>query len=164
MARTLNKVQLIGRLGADPETRFTQSGIQVTTFSLATNRQWTGKDGQPQEETEWHSVVTWDKLAQICSEYLVKGALVFVEGRLHTRSWETDGHKQYRTEIVASDMLMLDTRSAREQLAEGAPANGHGYAAEQESARESNGSTSARRPAQRRPTAVLEDDPEDLPF
>jgi single-strand DNA-binding protein len=158
MARTLNKVQLIGRLGADPETRFTQAGMQVTTFSLATNRQWTGKDGQPQEETEWHSIVTWDKLAQICSEYLVRGALVFVEGRLHTRSWEADGHKQYRTEVVASDMLMLDSRSAREQGADAAPNNGHAPE------REEDGAAPAKRSTVRRPTAVIEDDPEDLPF
>jgi single-strand DNA-binding protein len=162
MARTLNKVQLIGRLGADPEMRVTQAGMQVTTFSLATNRQWMGKDGQPQEETEWHSVVTWDKLAQICSEYLVRGALVFVEGRLHTRSWETDGHKQYRTEVVASDMLMLDSRSAREQLAEAGLTNGSATPLERE--RQGNGASPARRSAQGRPAAVLEDDPEDLPF
>jgi single-strand DNA-binding protein len=160
MARTLNKVQLIGRLGADPETRFTQAGMQVTTFSLATNRQWTGKDGQQQEETDWHSVVTWDKLAQICSEYLVRGALVFVEGRLHTRSWETDGHKQYRTEVVASDMLMLDSRSGRDQTAEPAQTNGRAPVVESEA----NGSTPAKRTAGRMPTAVIEDDPEDLPF
>jgi single-strand DNA-binding protein len=162
MARTLNKVQLIGRLGADPETRYTQAGMQVTTFSLATNRQWVGKDGEAQEETEWHSVVTWDKLAQICSEYLVKGALVFIEGRLHTRSWETDGHKQYRTEVVASDMLMLDSRSERDRLSESTATNGNGRSPE--AARDSHDSAPARRTAQRKPTAVLEDDPEDLPF
>ena len=160
MARTLNKVQLIGRLGADPETRFTQAGMQVTSFSLATNRQWSGKDGQPQEETEWHSIVTWDKLAQICSEYLVRGALVFIEGRLHTRSWEADGHKQYRTEVVASDMLMLDSRSAREQGAEVSPANGH----EPQFAERSEGAEPARNRPQRKQAALLEDDPEDLPF
>jgi single-strand DNA-binding protein len=156
----LNKVQLIGRLGADPETRYTQAGMQVTTFSLATNRQWTGKDGQQQEETEWHSIVTWDKLAQICSEYLVRGALVFVEGRLHTRSWEADGVKHYRTEVVASDMLMLDSRSAREQGVEPVQTNGRAPAGDAEP----NGATPARRTAGRRPTAVIEDDPEDLPF
>jgi single-strand DNA-binding protein len=161
MAKTLNKVQLIGRLGADPETRVTQTGMQVTTFSLATNRQWAGKDGQQQEETEWHSIVTWDKLAQICSEYLVRGALVFVEGRLHTRSWETDGHKQYRTEVVASDMLMLDSRSAREQGAEATPANGKTAAPEND--RVAAGPAPARRQSQKA-AAVLEDDPDDLPF
>jgi single-strand DNA-binding protein len=160
MARTLNKVQLIGRLGADPETRFTQAGMQVTTFSLATNRQWTGKDGEAQEETEWHSIVTWDKLAQICSEFLVKGALVFIEGRLHTRSWETDGHKQYRTEVVASDMLMLDSRTAREQGAEPAFSNGHTSTGDELA----NGTEPVRRQPQRKQAVAVEDDPEDLPF
>src|SRR4051794_28509896 len=110
MARTLNKVQLIGRLGQDPQMRYTQSGTPVTTFSLATNRQWQGKDGTMQDETDWHTVVAWDKLGQICSEHLTKGRLVYIEGRLQNRSWEQDGQTRYKTEIVASDMLILDTR------------------------------------------------------
>jgi single-strand DNA-binding protein len=110
MARTLNRVQLIGHLGADPELRHTGAGLPVATFSIATNRQWPGKDGSLQEETEWHTIVTWDKLAQICSEHLTKGRLVYIEGRLHTRSWETNGQKQQKIEIVASDMLILDSR------------------------------------------------------
>jgi single-strand DNA-binding protein len=110
MAKTLNSVQLIGRLGADPELKYTQSGMAVATFNIATNRQWPGKDGTLQEETEWHTIVAWDKLAQLCSELLIKGRLVFIQGRLHTRSWESNGHKQYKTEIVASDMLVLDQK------------------------------------------------------
>src|SRR5690242_4446380 len=110
MARTLNKVQLIGRLGGEPETRVVQSGMSVTTFSVATNRQWTAKDGTVQEETEWHTVVAWDRLGQVCAEHLHKGRLVYVEGRLHTRSWETNGQKNYKTEVVASDMLILDSK------------------------------------------------------
>src|SRR4051794_5509628 len=110
MARTLNRVQLIGRLGGDPELRHTGTGLPVATFSIATNRQWPGKDGSLQEETEWHTIVAWDKLAQICSEHLTKGRLVYIEGRLHTRSWESNGQKQQKTEIVASDMLILDSR------------------------------------------------------
>jgi single-strand DNA-binding protein len=82
----------------------------VATFSIATNRQWPGKDGSLQEETEWHTIVAWDKLAQICSEHLTKGRLIYIEGRLHTRSWESNGQKQQKTEIVASDMLILDSR------------------------------------------------------
>ncbi|MBF6614394.1 MAG: single-stranded DNA-binding protein [Chloroflexi bacterium] len=111
MARTLNKVQLIGRLGADPESRFTSGGVQVVTLSLATNRQWQGKDGSLQEETDWHSIVVWDKLAQLCAEYLSKGRLIYIEGRIHTRSWESNGQKQYKTEIIASDMLILDSKN-----------------------------------------------------
>src|ERR1700730_13077578 len=114
MARTLNRVQLIGRLGGDPELRYTSAGLPVATFSLATNRQWPGKDGSLQEETEWHTIVAWDKLAQICSEHLSKGRLVFIEGRIHTRSWESNGQKQFKTEIVAADMLILDSRQTAE--------------------------------------------------
>src|SRR3954470_10378216 len=117
MARTLNRVQLIGHLGGDPEVRHTGTGLPVATFSLATNRQWPGKDGTQQEETEWHTIVVWDKLAQICSEHLSKGRLVYIEGRLHTRSWEYNGQKQQKTEIVASDMLILDSRQSAAQSA-----------------------------------------------
>ena len=112
MARSLNKVLLVGHLGADPEVRVTSTGQTVTTFSLATNRQWQGKDGSTQEETDWHTVVAWDRLAQICAEHLTKGRLVFVEGRLRYRSWESAGQKFYKTEIVASDMLILDSKGA----------------------------------------------------
>jgi single-strand DNA-binding protein len=110
MAKTLNRVQLIGRLGADPEMRNTQAGMTVATFGLATSRQWPGKDGTLQEETEWHNIVVWDKLAQLCGDFLTKGRLVYIEGRIHTRSYDRDGQKQYRTEIVASDMLLLDPK------------------------------------------------------
>jgi single-strand DNA-binding protein len=118
MAKTLNRVQLIGRLGADPELRHTQAGMPVATFNLATNRQWPGKDGTLQDETEWHTIVAWDKLAQVCGDYLAKGRLIYIEGRLHTRSWEWNGQKQYKTEIVASDMLILDQKPAGPPQAE----------------------------------------------
>jgi len=111
MAASLNKVMLIGNVGRDPEMRYLQSGEPVTTFSLATNRRWTGADGQPHEETEWHNIVAWRKLAEQCNEYLSKGRKVYIEGRLQTRSWDgPDGQKRYRTEIVANTMQMLDQR------------------------------------------------------
>jgi single-strand DNA-binding protein len=116
MARSLNKVLLIGRLGGDPEMRYTSSGMPVTTFSLATNRQWTDKEGNAQEETDWHNVVAWDRLAQICNEHLAKGRLIYLEGRLRTRTYEANGQKQYRTEIVASDMVMLDSAGGTQQV------------------------------------------------
>ena len=116
MARSLNKVLLIGRLGADPEMRTTGTGMPVTTFSLATNRNWTDKEGTAQEETDWHNIVVWDRLAQICNEHLSKGRLVYIEGRLRTRTYEANGQKQYRTEIVASDMLMLDASGKAEPV------------------------------------------------
>jgi single-strand DNA-binding protein len=102
-------------VGRDPEMRYLQSGEPVTTFSLATNRRWTGQDGQPREETEWHNVVAWRRLAEQCNEYLVKGRLVYVEGRLQTRSWEDQatGQKRYRTEVVADRMVLLDSRGDR---------------------------------------------------
>ena len=122
MARTLNKATLIGRLGRDPEMRYTASGTAVTTFTLATNRFRQGLDGQPQEETDWHTIVTWDKLAETCNQFLTKGRLVYVEGHLQTRSWEQDGQKRYKTEVVAREMIILDSKDR----GEGAPVPGYG--------------------------------------
>ncbi len=116
MAGSLNKVMLIGNVGRDPEMRYLQSGEPVTTFSVATNRRWTGSDGQQHEETEWHNVVAWRKLAEQCNEYLNKGRKVYIEGSLKTRSWDDQatGQKKYRTEIVAQSMVMLDQRQTHE--------------------------------------------------
>ncbi len=110
MARGLNKAMLIGNLGRDPEMRHTASGSAVCTFSMATNESWV-KDGERQERTEWHNIVTWDKLAEICERYLSKGSKVYIEGRIQTRSWDdkTTGQKKYMTEIVADQMMMLDS-------------------------------------------------------
>jgi single-strand DNA-binding protein len=115
MAGSLNKVMLIGNVGRDPEMRYLQSGEPVTTFSLATNRRWTGPDGQPREETEWHNIVAWRKLAEQCNEYLSKGRKVYIEGALKTRSWDDQqtGQKRFRTEIQADRMVMLDSRDPR---------------------------------------------------
>lgn len=105
----LNKAMVIGRLTRDPESRTTPSGQTVTNFSVATNFTWTDQSGQKQERVEYHDVVTWRKLAEICAQYLEKGRRVYVEGRLQTRDWEgQDGVKRYRTEIVADNMIMLD--------------------------------------------------------
>ncbi|PIT98992.1 MAG: single-stranded DNA-binding protein [Bdellovibrionales bacterium CG10_big_fil_rev_8_21_14_0_10_45_34] len=106
----VNKAIIVGRLGADPEVKFTQSGQQVARFSVATSENWTDRDGQKQERTEWHRVVVWGKLAEICGKYLSKGRQVFVEGRIQTRSWEDNqGQKKYSTEIVASTVQFLGT-------------------------------------------------------
>ena len=110
MSRTLNEVRLIGRLGKDPEMRYTASGAAVTTFTLATNRYTKAADGTLAEETDWHTVVLWDKLAETSNQYLRKGSQVFVGGRLQTRSWEQDGQKRYKTEVVANEMIMLDSK------------------------------------------------------
>jgi single-strand DNA-binding protein len=104
----LNKVMLIGNLGKDPEMRYTANGRAVTTFTLAVNRNFSAGDGERREETEWFDVVTWEKLAELCSQFLQKGRQTYVEGRLHTRSWEgQDGQKRYRTEVVAERVLFL---------------------------------------------------------
>jgi single-strand DNA-binding protein len=119
MAGSLNKVMIIGNVGRDPEMRYTPTGKAVTTFSVAVNRRWTGQDG-PHEETEWFSVETWDKLAEICSQSLSKGRSVYVEGRLRTRSWEgQDGQKRYRTEVIANTVTFLDSNRQRAESAGG---------------------------------------------
>ncbi len=103
----VNKVILVGRLGADPEVRYTPGGAAVANFRMATSENWT-KDGEKQERTEWHRIVAFGKLGEICGEYLVKGKQVYIEGRIQTRSWEDkDGNKRWTTEIVASNMQML---------------------------------------------------------
>ncbi len=113
MARGLNKVMLIGRLGKDPDVRFTQSGMEVANFSVATSETWMDKStNEKKERTEWHRIVAFGKLGEICGKYLNKGRQVYIEGRLQTRSWEQDGITKYTTEIVASDMQMLDSKNA----------------------------------------------------
>lgn len=103
----LNKVLLIGNLTRDPESRSTTTGQTVTTFSLATNRMWTDQQGQKQQKAEFHNIVAWAKLGEICAQYLKKGSLIFAEGRLETRSWDgQDGVKRYKTEIVLENMQM----------------------------------------------------------
>jgi single-strand DNA-binding protein len=113
MSMSLNRAQIIGNLTRDPETRQTPSGRSVANFGIATNHRWTDASGQKQEKVEFHNVVVWGKLAEICAQYLKKGSKVFVEGRLQTREWEgQDGVKRYRTEIVADNMIMLDRKGA----------------------------------------------------
>lgn len=104
----VNKVILVGRLGADPEVRYTAGGTAVAKFRIATSENWKDKDGNKQEKTEWHSVVAFGKLGEICGEYLSKGKQVYVEGRLQTRSWEDkEGNKRYTTEVNINNMVML---------------------------------------------------------
>ena len=111
MGRGLNKVMIIGRMGHDPEMRYTPSGRPVTTFTIATSRTWNTSEGGRRTETEWFNVVAWGNLAEICKQYLVKGQQVYVEGRLQSRQWEdNEGAKHYATEIVANEMIMLGDR------------------------------------------------------
>lgn len=110
MARSLNRVQLIGNLTRDPELRYTPNGTAVCSFGLATNRSWKTDAGEKHDEAEFHNIVSWNKLAELCSQFLVKGRKVFVEGRLATRTWTgQDGAQRNRTEIVISDMILLDS-------------------------------------------------------
>ena len=107
----VNKVILIGNLGSDPEIKYTTSGNAVATFNIATTDRWKGQDGQMQESTEWHRIVAWQRLAEICGEYLNKGSKVYIEGKLQTRKWQDQsGNDRYTTEIVAREMKMLSPK------------------------------------------------------
>jgi single-strand DNA-binding protein len=109
MAKSINKVILVGRLGRDPELKYTANGVPFCRFSMATDDSWNDKNsGERQERTEWHNIVAWDRLAEICNQYLTKGKLVYIEGALRTREWDDqDGNKRKTTEILARDMMML---------------------------------------------------------
>jgi len=125
---SVNKVILIGNLGSDPEVRHTQGGQTVANFNVATNERWTSKDGERNERTEWHRIVVWGKLAEICEQYLRKGSPVFLEGRLQTRQWDDrDGNRRYTTEIVVQNMQMLGRSGERGDV----PAGGPSYDEEQ---------------------------------
>ncbi|HXN40605.1 MAG TPA: single-stranded DNA-binding protein [Myxococcaceae bacterium] len=111
MAGGVNKAILVGNLGADPEVRFTPGGQAVANFRIATSESWTDKGGQKQERTEWHRIVVWGKLAELCGEYLAKGRQCFVEGRLQTREWtDKENKKNYTTEVVANNVVFLGAR------------------------------------------------------
>ncbi len=117
----INKAILIGNLGADPEVRYTQNGAAVANFRIATTEKWKKQDGTMEEQTEWHKIVAFGKLGEICGEYLSKGSRVYIEGRIQTREWEDrDGVKRYTTEIVAREMKMLTPRGAAGASREGA--------------------------------------------
>lgn len=182
MAKDLNKVMLTGHLGADPEMRYTSQGSAVTTFRVASGRAWKSSDGLQHDDTEWFRVVAWDKLGEICNQYLTKGTRVYVEGRLQTRKWQDKdtGQDRYLTEVVANDMIILSSRQDR-------PAGGNDYEAPMEddipaptsaparraapapaaAPRPANGSSRAAapaaRPASRNVPQAIDND-EDLPF
>jgi len=146
--RGVNKVILIGNLGSDPELRTTAGGTSVATFTLATNESWTDRDGTKQEKTEWHRIVAWAKLSEICGQYLSKGRQVYIEGRLTTREWEDkSGQKRKTTEVIARDMQMLGSRGDGGQRPSGGSGGGGGQANTPEFAAE---------------TVKIDDD--DLPF
>jgi single-strand DNA-binding protein len=113
---TLNRVQLIGHLGRDPETRFTPNGKKVTTFSLAVSNRWKDKSGEAKESTEWVNIEAWGRLGEVCQEYLKKGSLIFLEGRLKTDKYEDKGETKYFTKVVAQTLQFLDKRPAEEPM------------------------------------------------
>jgi single-strand DNA-binding protein len=115
MSRGFNRVILVGNVGKDPELRYTTSGVPVATFSLATTEFWRDKDGAQQERTDWHSLVAWRKIAEIVQEYVHRGSRLLVEGRLQTRSYEKNGEKRFVTEIIADNIVLLDSRDQRDQ-------------------------------------------------
>ena len=160
MSRSLNKVQLIGNLGADPEVRSTNNGSRVATLSVATSRQWIGNGGEKQEKTDWHRVICWNNktgsgLADVCEKYLKKGDKVYVEGRIEYRTWE-DNNKQtrYVTEIIARELIMLGSRGGAAPVGSGA---GRGAGAVAEAGGKTPESLDAF------PEALDEED-DDLPF
>ena len=115
----VNKVILVGHLGRDPEVRYTASGTAVANFTVATTENWTSKEGQKESHTEWHRIVAWGRLGEICGEYLSKGKLVYIEGRIRTSEWEDqEGNKRQTKEIVATNMTMLGSRSAMDSVSE----------------------------------------------
>lgn len=114
MARSLNRVQLIGNLTRDPELRYTPTGTAVCSFGIATNRSWTTDSGEKRDEADFHRIVAWNKLAELCSQFLTKGKKVYVEGRLTTRNWNAqDGTQKSTTEVIISDMILLDSSGIR---------------------------------------------------
>jgi len=162
MARGINKVILIGNLGNDPETRYTQSGAAVTNISLATSETWKDKQtGQPQERTEWHRVVFFNRLAEIAGEYLRKGSKVYVEGSLRTRKWQDQsGQDRYTTEIVGNEMQMLDSRG--QGMGAPYPDQGQGYDAPAQAPAPAPQQAAAG--GQAAPPASFEDFDDDIPF
>ena len=115
---SVNKVVLVGHLGADPESRFTPSGVAVTTFNMATNESWKNKEGEYEDRTEWHRIVLYGKAAETASEYMKKGQLVYIEGRIRTRSWEDkDGMKRYTTEVLGDRFTMLGRKNENQSAA-----------------------------------------------
>jgi single-strand DNA-binding protein len=148
MAKSVNKVILIGNLGKDPELRYTPSGTAVASFSLATNERYKDKEGNWQDRTEWHKIVAWQRLAEIAGEYLKKGRTCYIEGRLQTRSWDDkeSGQKKYSTEIVASDLVLLggqgqgQGQGSRDHDEEAAPARSRSASASHAPAHDDAGS------------------------
>ena len=161
-ARSLNKVQLIGNLTRDPELRYTPTGAAVCTIGLATNRAWTTEAGEKKEETEFHRVVAWNKLAELCSQLLVKGRKIYVEGRLRTNTWQTtDGQPRTTTEVVIEDMIILDSRRP---VVEAGAGEEHGESATTYAQPEVKKEIKKDEPKDEKNTPSEQVNPDDIPF
>ena len=162
---SLNKVQIIGNLGRDPEVRYTPNGNAVCNVSVASTRQWKNKDsGEKQEETEWHRVVFYDRLAEIAGEYLKKGRSVYVEGRLKTRKWQDkEGKDQYTTEVIATEMQMLGGREGMGGGAGEERGGGDEYAERPQRAAAPAARPAASKPASK-PATGFDNMDDDIPF
>jgi single-strand DNA-binding protein len=161
--RSLNKVQLIGHLGADPELRYTSNGVAVATMNIATNERFKPDDSEEwQDRTEWHRVVAWRRQAEVAGEYLSKGSQVYVEGRLQTRSWEgQDGVKRYTTEVVVRDLILLGSRGDSGGYSQRPPHPAEDYAPTGVGGPDESSSPAA---AEDSPTAPEQDSEEEIPF
>jgi single-strand DNA-binding protein len=180
-ARSLNKVQLIGNLTRDPELRYTPQGTAVCTIGLATNRYWTTDTGEKNEDVEYHKLVAWSKLAEICSQLLKKGRKIYAEGRLQTREWATqDGQKRQTTEIVMENMIMLDPKGSddgasfggdgdfssgpQDDSSQGSSAHTTSAGAKKKSAKAQDDSGTQNKSAKQEEPVVSEDISDDIPF
>ena len=167
MARSLNRVQLIGNLTRDPELRYTPAGTAVCTFGIATNRSWTTDSGEKRDEADFHRIVAWNKLAELCSQFLTKGKKVYVEGRLSIRNWTgQDGAQRSTTEIVISDMILLDSsgRRAVEKEEEEIPEPANLKDEEKEKMPEEEKNKKPEKPKKSKKEDDEEVSPDDIPF
>ena len=156
----INKVILVGRLGQNPEIRYTPDGSAVANFSVATSEQWNDKaTGEKKERTEWHRIVAWRRLGEICGEYLSKGSQVYVEGRIQTRSWEKDGITRYTTEIIASTVQFLGGRDSGGQYENSTRSRGEQQAGSSETNSSSSLNAASNTPGPPVPEAQVDDIP-----
>ena len=159
-SRGVNKVILVGNVGADPETRYMPNGNAVTNITIATSETWKDKNtGEQQERTEWHRVTFYQRLAEIVAEYVRKGSKLYVEGRLQTRSWEQDGIKRYATDVIANEMQMLDSRGSG-----GGGGNGGGYQAQPDRSSQQPSGQSGPKGAPQQAPADMDSFDDDIPF
>jgi len=162
MSRGVNKVILVGNCGGDPEIRYLPGGGAVSNFTIATSETWKDKTtGQPQEKTEWHRIVFFNRLAEVVAEYVKKGAKLYIEGSLRTRSWEQDGVKRYATEIVGNEMQMLDTRGGGE-YDQSDKSSSNAY--DQSANAHTTGGSSKPQEHRARPPSTLDSFDDDIPF